>query len=629
MERANPDQLRAIRFGPGRMMVLAGPGAGKTFVITHRILYLIRSLGVSSDKILVITFTKAAAASMRERFLSLSGPEGRTVCFGTFHAIFYQLIKEKYAYSRPGVLSEQEKRRLLYALTERFYPEFTKAGIMLPLSRESLEILQKELTEKDKALKGNHEPSVFPRKLMAELKTAYGDMKRELHKIDFGDMETEAMRILSEDPEMRECWQKRFQYILIDEFQDISEIQYEIIKILAEPENNLFIVGDDDQSIYGFRGASPSVMKQFEEDGKGGTETVRLQINYRSSETVVASALKLIDHNTLRYPKDLAAFSKGGKEVSFYMFASKEEEMAHLTDEIRNLVLSEESSYVDIAILCRTTVNFAYLGQLLSSKGVSFYAKEKLVCMYEQDHVEDLLAYLRLSSGKFKRADLLRVMNRPVRFLSRTGLNQREYTGEELKAVYADASKQQKRALSGLLRDLDRISGLRPYGALNLIRKGLGYDRYLLETIREEDEKKKALSELDEVMNSSKECKNFQEFEEVITRRIGEFHEHHVENGQDPKDEAAVTLLTMHGSKGLEYKRVYIPFCVEGVTPHKKATRKLEMEEERRLFYVAMTRAKEELILSAHKTAGGSDCELSRFVQEAGLIRCETRKDDL
>ena len=611
------------------MMVLAGPGAGKTFVITHRILYLIRSLGVSPDKILVITFTKAAAVSMRDRFLSLSGPEGRTVCFGTFHAIFYHLIKEKYAYFRPGVLSEQEKRRLLYGLTERFYPEFSKAGIMLPLSRESMEILQKELTEKDPAGNVKQKSSVFPGKLMSELRTAYADMKRELRKIDFGDMETEAKRILEEDQEMRENWQKRFQYILIDEFQDISEIQYEIVKILAEPENNLFIVGDDDQSIYGFRGASPSVMKQFEDDGKGGTETVRLQINYRSSETVVTSALKLIDHNTLRYPKNLTAFSKGGKEVSFRVYASKEEEMVHLTDEIKNLIRSPEGSYGDIAILCRTTADFGHLGQLLSSKGVSFYAKEKLVCMYEQDHVEDLLAYMRLSYGKIRRSDLLRVMNRPVRFLSRTGLDQTEYTREGLQAVYSVSSKQQKRALTGLLRDLDRISNLRPYGAVNLIRKGIGYDRYLFETIREEDERKKALSELDKVTAGAKGCRTFREFEEVIAKRIGEFHEHHLEEKQNNEPKAAVTLLTMHGSKGLEYKRVYIPFCVEGVTPHKKASRNLEIEEERRLFYVAMTRAKEELILSAHKRAGENDCELSRFVQEAGLIRCETRKDDL
>ncbi len=627
MERANPEQLRAIRFGPGRMMVLAGPGAGKTFVITHRILYLIRSLGVSPDKILVITFTKAAAASMRERFLNLSGPEGRSVCFGTFHAIFYHLIKEKYAVFRPEVLTEPEKRRLIHEITERFYPEFMKAGIMLPLSRESMDLLQKELTDDTADL--SKETYKFPDKLIRDMKVSYREIKRELRKIDFHDMETEANRILNENPEMRDRWQKRFQYILIDEFQDISKTQYEIIKILALPENNIFIVGDDDQSIYGFRGASPAIMKQFEEDGGSSTVTVRLQINYRSSETVVASALQLIRHNTLRYPKDLAAFSEGGKEVSFRSFSSKEEEISCIAEEIGASVRSQSLAPCDIAILCRTTSEFGFLGQVLSSKGISFYAKEKLICMYEHEHVEDLLSYLRLSTGKYRRTDLLRVMNRPARFLSRSFLDRTEYTKQELQHAYSEASAQQRRALLDLLRDLDRISGLKPYGALNLIRKGIGYDRYLKDTIREEEEKKKVFAELDDVVRASKEYKSFHEFEDKVKTMIREFHDHRMEETQGTLPKEAVTLSTMHGSKGLEYKRVYIPFCIEGVTPHKKATEKPEMEEERRLFYVAMTRAKEELFLSAHKIEGKNECELSRFVQEAGLIRCETRKDVL
>ena len=298
--------------------------------------------------------------------------------------------------------------------------------------------------------------------------------------------------------------------------------------------------------------------------------------------------------------------------------------------EISSFVLKDHRNASDIAVLCRTGSDFPYLGQVLSAYGISFRAKEKIACIFEQDHVEDLLAYLRLSTGPIKRSDLLRVMNRPVRFVSRTGLNQEVFTREELMKVYSDISDQQKRSVSELIRDLDLVGKCNPYAALNLIRKKIGYDRYLKETIREEEELRKTFSELDEVMKAAKNCNSLKEFEDLIVIRIREFHDHLAKvTEKNTKSLDAVTLCTMHGSKGLEYKKVYIPFCVEGVTPHKKAVGEEALEEERRLFYVAMTRTKEELVISAHKKGGENRRELSRFVGEAGLIRCETGKDVL
>ncbi len=637
MNRANPEQLQAIGFDKGQMMVLAGPGAGKTFVITRRIADLIRSRGIPPESILVITFTKAAALEMQNRFYDLMGDRRYPVCFGTFHAIFYRILQEKYPTQKITVLSEGEKRRILEGICDKYQKEFKKEGWSFPLAAETLNLFLTEMAnvkaekkEETAPLKMDH---TLPKSLIQKLLSEYEEMKDQLHRIDFDDMAYGALDILEKDPDTLKRWQERFQYILIDEFQDISPLQYKIVRILAQPEDNLFIVGDDDQSIYGFRGSSPKIMLDLEQHYPE-IRKVCLGINYRCSEPVVKGALQLIGHNNERFEKALSAFHEGGSPVVLRTTDTKEETMDNIIKEIKNLHLNTPDIYAKTAILARTSGEFSVFTQKLASAGIPFRVKEKVVCMYETDTAGDLLAYLKLgksflSRGCLERKDLIRIWNRPLRYLPRNWLDRNLLKPAELSALWNKNNRQSKE-LDRLWKDLVKIGGLRPYSAINYVRKGIGYDRYVKETLSDPEEVQRTMELLEELLNSAEPCRNVEEWESRIRERIREYERARLQErrsdlsvssgGRSEDLIPAVTLMTMHGSKGLEFERVYLPFCVEGEIPHKKSlNRETDIEEERRLFYVAMTRAKRDLILYSHKKAGDKESMISRFISETGI----------
>ena len=308
--KRNPSQIRAIAHLSGPMMVLAGPGSGKTSVIVERTAYMINEGKISASSILVVTFSRAAAVEMKERFLKFVNRDRSEVTFGTFHGIFYGILKAAYNLNASNILSEEEKYSIIREMTEKFGQEMEQEG-------DFLEEIAKEIS----VVKGNcislehYYASCCSDEVFREIYNGYKNALRTRRKLDFDDMILCCYELFSQRPDILKAWQKKFVYILVDEFQDINSLQYKILQMLAAPANNLFIVGDDDQSIYHFRGARPEIMLNFTRDYPGA-ETVLLDVNYRCSGNILKTAMNVINCNKKRFRKKLTTPNDVGMPVT-------------------------------------------------------------------------------------------------------------------------------------------------------------------------------------------------------------------------------------------------------------------------------------------------------------------------
>lgn len=621
-ERAgNPEQQKAITHGAGPMMVLAGPGSGKTFVLTRRIAHLINAHHVNPSEILVITFTKAAAAEMQQRFLSLCEGAHPPVTFGTFHAVFYSILRET-SVCRPGsILSEAEKKKILRDLIQ-------KNRFNVSMHNDMLEEILSEIGQSknridkaglcDKDLK--YIPKAIPPELFSRISRDFQEVKNILGKVDFDDMGFKCEELFRKRPDILKRYQARYRYILIDEFQDIAPLQYRLVRLLAAPEDNLFIVGDDDQSIYGFRGSRPEIMLHFPEDYPRA-ERVTLGINYRSTPQIVEAAGRLIMHNKNRFPKNSVAKSGQGIQVCVERYGTAGMMERALIDHLRREKSSGNLS--ECAVISRTSGMFPLFAEKCRQEGIPCVLKERVKSIFDSDIVDDLSAYLEFSQTPLKersRSQFFRFMNRPLRYISREAVNEKAEFGHLLH-YYQDRPVMKERILR-LQEDLEKIRTMPVFLAISYIRKAVGYDGYLLEKA-EKNDRRQMLAEADLIQNSAKGCKNFAGWKEIMEERCAnEAKKRQAE--EETSEGGGVTLITMHGSKGLEYDKVFIPDCNEGCTPHKKAKGDDEIEEERRMFYVAVTRAKKELTLlcitgeTDIKEEGGSakPIQPSRFLKE-------------
>lgn len=607
------------------MMVLAGPGSGKTFVLTRRIVHLINEHHIPPSEILVITFTRAAAAEMQKRFLALCGGTHPPVTFGTFHAVFYSILKESSICRSGSILSDTEKKKILQDIIRKNKYEISIHTDMLE------EILAeigryKGLTGMDINNDINFVPKNIPPALFLQINRDFKEVQEILGKVDFDDMALKCEELFERRPDILKQYQTRYRYLLIDEFQDIAPLQYRLVRRIAAPENNLFIVGDDDQSIYGFRGAKPEIMLDFPKDFPEA-ETVTLPLNYRSTPEVVQTAKRLIAHNKKRFLKDSSAHNAHGRPVrkeGYEDTASMERALlAHLLREKENGNLSE------CAVIARTSAQFPILAEKCRQAGIPCHFKEKVKSIYDSEIVSDLLAYLEFAHTPLKdrnRSQLFRFMNRPLRYISRDAVNE-QADFEHMMRYYQERPAIQEEILR-LMKDLERIEKMPVFLAVNHIRKVMGYDRYLQEksvgkiTERNTDESLNPLVTADLIQSSAKECKTLSQWKNVI-----EACRDNADKSQkqySTKGKTGAALMTMHGSKGLEYDKVFILNCNEGTTPHRKAVSEEEIEEERRMFYVAMTRARKELTLlyiteeDAQKESGMSEKKTppSRFLNE-------------
>ena len=608
--KRNPSQQRAIAHLSGPMMVLAGPGSGKTSVIVERTAYMTNEGGISPSNILVVTFSRAAAKEMKERFLNFTGQEYTPITFGTFHGVFYGILKQAYGFTASNILSEEEKSAILRELALNYGGELAEEG-------DFSEEIAKEIS----VIKGNrisleyYYSSCCPDEVFRQIYREYVKICQYRRKLDFDDMILYCYDLFDKRKDILAAWQNKFQYILVDEFQDINQLQYDIVKLLAKPQDNLFIVGDDDQSIYHFRGARPEIMLNFTKDYPNA-ETVTLDVNYRCSKSILSSAMRVIGTNQKRFQKHLQTPNSEGDPVRLREFENPREEYLEVVSELRAR-LERGEGLEDTAILLRTNQEAEGLVGALMERQVPFNMKEKLPNLFHHWICRNILAYLRFASGDESRKNFIEFMNRPNRYISRDAVSLSPVISfDQLKDFYKDKDWMCDR-LTTLETHLRILKGLTPFAAINFIRKGMGYEEYLREYAEYRKIKPEELSEiLDRLTDSTKGMDSLRDWEDYIeeyTRKLEE------QAKKQEQEREGVLISTLHGVKGLEYDKVYILNVNEGSMPYKKAVLEPAIEEERRLFYVGMTRARKELDLCYVRQQHEKKREPSRFLEEAGL----------
>lgn len=608
----NKEQKEAIMHRDGPAMVLAGPGAGKTYVITNRVKALIDEYGVKPEQILVVTFSKAAAVEMKERFEMLTGGRRLPVRFGTFHSVFFQILRLAYHYEVKDIATP--------ALKYRFLEEtFNETGYEVDDKKEFLSDIEKEISR----VKGEgieidcYFSSACSAEIFQKMYRGYQEKLQRHRCLDFDDMVVYTYQLLKEREDIRRRWQAQFRYLLIDEFQDINRLQYETVCMLAEPENNLFIVGDDDQSIYGFRGAKPGIMLSFPKRFPD-TKQIVLGLNYRCSDEIMKAAERLIAKNNERYEKHIVA--NKGKEQPVHM-----KKCENLPDEAEKIVAQiqlyqkEGIDYQGMAVLFRTNMQMRLLAGKLMEHGIPFTMRENLPNLFDTWMAKDIMCYLQLALGNRSREKFLKIANRPVRYLSRTAFTEPEVSFDKLRAYYAAKNQDwMEERIWNFEYDLKNLAALSPYAAIHFIRKGIGYDEFL-KTYADErnvnaDDWFDVLDEMQEMARDKKSIPEWLSFVENYGDTLEEMRQE--QKKQQVKEEPGVSLMTMHASKGLEFPVVFVPTLNEDIVPYRKAVQEGNLEEERRMLYVAMTRAKTYLHLSFVKERFHKEAEPSPFLYE-------------
>ncbi|MCD8083767.1 MAG: ATP-dependent helicase [Clostridiales bacterium] len=606
-------QLKAIRHFEGPMMVLAGPGSGKTTVITHRVKYLIETYGVEPGSILVITFTKAAAQEMKLRFQSLMDGRRPPVSFGTFHAVFFGILKHAYRYDASNIVREEQRTRIIRELIDRYRVETEDVAEFTSSILSEISMVKGEMMNLDHYYSRNCSDEIF-RKLYQGYEAAM--MQKGL--IDFDDMLVMCYELFTQRKDILAAWQRKYRFILIDEFQDINRVQYEIVKLLARPEDNLFIVGDDDQSIYRFRGAKPEIMLGFGKDYPQ-MKQVLLGVNYRSTSMIVDAAGRLISHNRTRFQKEIHAARGAGRPVATCAWPDARAETKGIVEEIQDYV---KMGYrlSDIAVLYRTNMEPRLLMERLMEYNVPFRMRDALPNLYEHWITQDILAYIRIAGSEYSgkrqavRADVLRIINRPKRYVSRDALEGPVISWDKVKSWYQDKDWMVER-IEQLEYDLRMIGKMAPAAAVNYIRKAVGYDDYLREYAEYRRMKPEELLGMADQLQESGSDYNTMDAWFAHMKEYGENLKNQAMHLQDPGQDC-VSLMTMHSAKGLEFPIVYILDANERVTPHHRAVLDADLEEERRMFYVAMTRAKDRLHVCYARERYGKKQERSRFIDE-------------
>lgn len=621
MNKASSVQKQAIQLVKGPARILAGPGSGKTFTIIQRILYLTQIQQINPEKILVITFTKAAAEEMKARyereckkeacsfFCQNSQNRQQPVWFSTLHSICFHILKQSRQFNQNSLITEAEKIKSAehilknlglekacdYEIISDFLSAVGKIKNSISLKEEDCFLLTEE-----------------------QIHTGflqYGELLKEQKKLDFDDMILECFQFLSNNREAGSFWQKQFEYLLVDEFQDINPIQYQLIKFLSLPENNLFVVGDDDQSIYGFRGTVPAIMSDFVKDFP---DAVRLTLNenYRSRKEIVSFALAVISENTMRIPKDLKAVKSGGEiKISFYETRKEEEE--HFIKDIKR---TGEKDFDSCAVIVRTNREAVIYHSLLKKAGIPVKEKgKKKEGILNHFVAEDILAFLSFLYEGNQRGDFLKFINKPNLFLSRKALTKKKVTKEEVLRYYKNNQDMQKE-INNYFYHLNKASELQPGLAVRYFRNVMGYDRYLKELAEKPLIQKQWLETADELQTFFGGMKKQEKLADFLKRAENEKTEsRRKEAGRRAEDDSkkesfrGVSVITMHSAKGLEFSNVFLPDINEGVIPGRNCKTKESLEEERRLLYVAITRAVNSLYIYYTRERNRS---LSRFLQK-------------
>ncbi len=605
----NKSQTGAILHKDGPMLVLAGPGSGKTAVITARTKNLICEHKINPSNILVITFTKAAATEMKQRFDKLMGDVKYPVSFGTFHAIFFKILKLAYGFQSSNIISDEDKYRAMRNLIAKYSIEYRDESECVSQILSEISMVKNSRIPLEHFYSSQCAADVF-RKIYQE----YSQMLKKSRLLDFDDMLLLTYELFKERKDILSAWQKKYPYILVDEFQDINQIQYDIIRLMAQPYNNLFMVGDDDQSIYGFRGSKSEIMLHVPVDYPN-LKKIELDTNYRCHKDIIEASQRVIKHNENRFSKTILpdmSRQKDGK-VEYLLFASQYEEIKYILKAMeeqtkKGIALSE------MAILFRTNTQPRFLMEQLMAYNIEFKAKDRIPNLYEHWIARDIFTYINIARGSRNRADILAVMNKPKRYIGRDSLYASQISFDEWEKMYDEQPWIAER-IEKFAYDIKLLENMSPYAAINYIRHGIGYEDYLAEYADYRNIEKTDLYDiLDELQAGAKGFKNFDAWELHIKECEAELKEMAKRKNDNSN---ALTLATLHSAKGLEFKSVFIIDANEGVMPYKKSVLPKDIEEERRLFYVGMTRAISNLTICSVKSIHNKDAEVSRFVVEA------------
>ena len=594
-------QKRAIESKARAVLVVAGPGSGKTTVLTERLVYLLKN-GAEAKSCLLLSFTRASSKEMALRFAK-RGIAGNSPHFSTIHALCLSLLREVRGIEREGLVNLYEKMDWLSAY-------FLEKGI----AREEVEELLlnygnqisyfKSITEEERMhfLREEKNEDFLP------LFQYYEKMRKLRGKLDFEDLLIEVLLELQKNTRIADSWKSRFSYILVDEFQDLSLIQYAILKALSEKGASLFVVGDEDQSIYGFRGASPDILFRFAGDFPD-CERIFLADNFRSKEEIVLLSRRLIGKNKKRFQKPLTGRRGRGGKAKYFLLETGVEEAVLLAEHVESL-LREGCPPEEIAVLCRSKMQITPLLPGFMERGIPIVVVEELSNVFQHFIGKDILAYLRLAKNKESSQELVQILSKPYRGLRREKILHKDSGLSDLKR--AAKTLKEREETEKLEKHLEALSKLNPKEAILFIRKEIGYEKYL------EDFAKKKNKDFTEWWESLEEITAMSEGYpdlDAFFRFVTEFNRRALER-RKPEEEKGIRFMSYHSAKGLEFDEVFLPDCIEGIIPDGRAKKPEELEEERRSFYVALTRARKGIHIYVTKTRYSKKVYPSRFIPE-------------
>lgn len=600
--KRNIEQEKAIHHISGPAILVSCPGSGKTTTLIRRIQHLIEN-GVEPEKVLMITFTKAAAREMAEKYKKWYGnPNG--VMFSTIHSLCLKILFTYGGYSVQNILNESDKRFFLIGAARDLRLEDVQKTVRAFETCYSAEVNNRKKI-------GTSPLSEISKRDYLYLAHRYEEMKEERGLIDYDDMLTKTLELLENDMEVRKIVQERWEYVQVDEYQDINEIQKDLIYILVENHKNLCAAGDDDQSIYRFRGARPEIMLRFKEDFPDA-EMYNISTNYRSLPGIIQIADNLIRNNRSRYSKDFLSSREGEASISIHKAETRNQEIRFMADDIKKCGIPFSST----AVLYRNNFQAEFIAKVFQENYIPFYSMEKIPDSYDSWIWGDISAFYRLSHEEKTLADLLRIADKPCRYLRNIIREADSVDRIEIRKrirFIPEDWKRQKAYLNvdTLFYNLDLLAKKnKPLDFLDSLLNRTGYGRYLREYAKETNQEQFFLEGSLEIF--LEDAGKFQTMKQWMDNvRISRYTEKDKTTSQK-----GVCLSTMHRAKGLEWKNVYLIDINENIVPSSKACSRPEIEEERRLFYVAVTRAKDRLTVLYTKDKNKTG---SRFIYELAV----------
>ena len=545
------------------------------------------------------------------------------VTYGTFHSVFFRILRYFENYNIESILDEKTKRIGLKNILKGLNIENADDDETIGQVINEISYVKNELMDKR-----DFKSEVLTNDEFIKVYNFYEEYKQQMNKIDFDDMLIKTYELLKNNKAALDRVRSVYRYILVDEFQDINKVQFEALKLIANPSNNIFVVGDEDQSIYGFRGSRPDFLLEFEEYFSN-TKKVLLDINYRSKGEIINIANRLIEKNTNRYEKVIKCGQGNGAKVNYISPEDSEEEAVYIAKDIKNKVQEDYTEYTDFAVIYRTNIQSRALVDVFMDMRIPFVVKDSIVTIYDHWAAQDILAYLRIGVNPNSNKDWIRIINKPFRYISKDNLNLIKDEPDFINSLInkCDLHPKQVKTINDLDIDISYVKGLNPKNAISYIRTTLDYDRYILDYCANRKIKTNGLIEiLNELESSATNFKTIQEYLEHIERVKSE-----IVDNKNNKETDGVIFTTMHSAKGLEFKNVYIIGANEGTIPHEKSyeiddeeKKNDQIEEERRLMYVAITRAEENICISSPINKYGKRVSKSRFVED---IKAPTKKE--